>query len=406
MNKTIIYIGGGLFAVIVIAILFFLFRPDATPSATTEGFGIGDNRSVSVNTDPTPTAEVFDVGGSISQQIIFKIADGPIAGATIIETTRPTTTVARYVKQENGHVFDQPLDVPGAVARSISNTTIPGVRRAVWVSGGSGVILQYLSDGITKSVYLGFPAATTTATSTRPNKIQFLPDNIVDIAASSNGSQIAYLLRTASGVTGYTANTDGSASAQLFTLPLSQVTLSWPAQGALLAVSKSSAGVPGVAYSIALSSGRVMPLLHAAGLTASADRSFARVIFQTTPIGATAPTTYSRNVAAGVDTALSFDPYPEKCLWSAVATTTLYCAAPLEYVPANYLDLWHLGAASVPDSVFSFDIAAGETTVVAIPGSQDGGEPSDILEMSLSPDEDYLSFIARGTRALWGVRAQ
>jgi hypothetical protein len=123
-------------------------------------------------------------------------------------------------------------------------------------------------------------------------------------------------------------------------------------------------------------------------------------------VGAAAPATYARSTAAGTDAPLSFDPYPEKCLWSALATSTLYCASPLEYVPANYLDLWHQGRASTPDSVFAFDISSGQTEVLAIPGSRDGGEAADIVEMALSPDEKYLLFVARVSRGLWGIRAK
>jgi hypothetical protein len=159
-----------------------------------------------------------------------------------------------------------------------------------------------------------------------------------------------------------------------------------------------------MAFAINTSSGLVTPLIHAPGLTATADRTFARVVYQSVSAGAVAPATYARSVAAGTDTSLSFDPYPEKCIWSRTASSTMYCASPLQFVPANYLDLWRLGAASVPDSIFAYDIAAGESSVAAIPGSADGGVAADIIELSLSPSETYLAYISKITRELWGVR--
>jgi hypothetical protein len=226
----------------------------------------------------------------------------------------------------------------------------------------------------------------------------------MELAISPDGKSVSYLLRAAGGVDGYIASANGSGSKKLFSLPLSQVVLSWPAQATLLVTTKSAAGVPGVAFSINAVSGAVSALIYAQGLTATADRSFGRVIYQTTPTGAATPLTYSRNVGSGIDTALSFDPYPEKCIWSTLATSTMYCAAPLEYVPGNYLDLWHLGLASVPESLFSFDISAGQTNIIAIPGSSDGGVQSDILEMALSSSERYLSFITKSSRVLFGTR--
>ena len=106
----------------------------------------------------------------------------------------------------------------------------------------------------------------------------------------------------------------------------------------------------------------------------------------------------------GTDVALSFDPIPEKCVWGSLATSTLYCAAPLQRV-ANYLDQWHLGTVSVDDSVVSFTPANNtETNVLAVPGSSDGGVSSDILQLAVSPDEKYLLFVKKGDRSLWGVR--
>ena len=409
MNQMYLYTSFGILTVILVSLVaWFLFlRPPTTQTPLDSGFGVGDNRSVVVTpgSGGSDGSDGFAEPAVVTEQMIFKIADGPIAGATLIETTRPTTTVARYIKQDNGHVFDLVLDSPGAIPRALSNTTIPGVFRVVWAERGNSTLLQYLSDSITKTVYLGFPVGTTTATTTRPIKIQFLPDNILDIATSPDGKSVSYLLRSTGGVNGFTAKSDGSGSKQLFSLPLSQVRLSWPAQGALLITTKSASGVPGIAFSVNSTSGLVTPLMYAEGLTATADRSFSRIVYQINSAGGV-PSTYSRSTQNGTDTALSFDPYPEKCIWSVVSTTVMYCSAPIEYVPPNFLDLWHLGVASVPDSIFSFDVAAGRSSVVAIPGSRDGGVQSDIIEMALSPNENYLLFIAKGDRTLWGVRAK
>lgn len=401
-------VAGGALVIIVVGWFLFLRPESTTPTASDSGFGVGDNRIVTVTTGEG------SVGGNepleptqVTQQKIFKIDEGPIAGATLIETTRPTTTLARYIKQDNGHVFDLVLDSPGAIPRAISNTTIPGVFHTVWLERGGAAILQYMSGSVIKSVFLGFSVATSTssgqATSTRPTKIQFLPDNILDIAASPDGKNVAYLLRSTSGVNGFIAKSDGSASKQLFSLPLSQVRLAWPALGALLVTTKSAAGVPGIAFSVNTTSGLVTPLIHAEGLTTSADRSFSRIVYQINSRDSI-PATYSRNTQSGTDTALSFDPQPEKCIWSTLSINMMYCATPLEYVPPNFLDLWHLGVASIPDNIFSFDVAAEYSAVVAIPGSRDGGVPSDVIEMTLSPSENYLSFITRGDRTLWGTR--
>ena len=76
--------------------------------------------------------------------MVFKIANGPVAGASFIQTLRPTTTIARYVMSDNGHVSDFVIDSAGAVPRTVSNMTVPGIARVLWVESNGAAILQYV----------------------------------------------------------------------------------------------------------------------------------------------------------------------------------------------------------------------------------------------------------------------
>ena len=158
----------------------------------------------------------------------------------------------------------------------------------------------------------------------------------------------------------------------------------------------------GIAFSINASSGAVAPLLFAPGLTATADRSFGSVVYQTTSGGV--PATYIHDTRTGLARALEFAPYPERCTWSLVASTTLYCPVPLSDSAADYIDLWRQGAASDVDSVLSFDTARATSQVLAIPGGADGGEETDIAQLVASPGGKYLLYIRKSDRSLWGVR--
>ncbi len=304
---------------------------------------------------------------------------------------------------DNGHAFDFAIDSQGAVAKPISNTTIPGALSTLWVEKGGATVLQYIDGSTPKTVYLGFVASSTAGNPAV--RLQFYPDGIISLAAAPDGTQVAYLLRTSSGVNGFVTKTDGTGGKLLFSIPLTQVQLRWPSQGTLLAYSNAAAGVPGIAFAIDAKTGVVTPLLYAPGLTATADTSFAHVLYQTVQPGATTRSTYSHDVKAGADRALSFDPSPEQCVQSPLAASVMYCAAPLSYVPANYLDLWHQGTASVAESVFSFNLASGTSTLLASPGSaSDGGVATDMLSIAVSPDAHYLLFVSKFDRSLWGVR--
>ena len=362
-------------------------------SVDTQAIATSDQRPITNNGAPV-------INNTISAQKIFKIANGPVAGATLIQTTRPaTSTVARFVVQTNGHTFDLVLDSPGAVPKAVSNTTSPGIIKVVWSEKGRGALMQYLDANILKTVHflMPQPASTTTV----PVRVQFLPEGISSLAVSPDGANVAYLVKTTAGSDGYTANANGGGVKKLFSLPLSQVTIAWPSSGTLLAQSAPAAGVPGVVFSIDAKTGANSPLIYARGLTAIADRSFSRVIYQTAD---TSRSTYIRDTKTGLAKPLSFDPLPEQCVFGNATSTTMYCATPLAYVPANYLDLRHIGTANTALSIISFNVTTGKSTIVASPGGADGGEQADIAEVTISQDDKYLIYIRKGDRSLWAVR--
>lgn len=408
--KLIAGAAGGIVLALFLAWFFFIRgTPQLKPGETTPQQTFGES-SVQTGTLPLQEENVAEVLPSpTSVEKVFAVSDGPVAGAVFMQEARPTTTIARFVMQRNGHILDLPIDSPGAVSRSASNTTIPGIAKTVWVMRNESgrqvaavALMQYLSENTVKTLSVAFPAATSTLNAPAPVRIQFLPDNIASVAASPEGTRIVYLVPTPAGSDGYIAQADGSNPSRLFSLPLSQVVISWPSANTILATSKAAAGVPGIALIINPVSGAVAPTLYTAGLTTTADPTFSHVVYQSA--GATG-VTYVHDMRTNLDRALSFDPLPEKCAWSRLRQSYLYCAVPLSsFVPTHYIDLWHQGSASAVDSIVSYNLLTGQTAIVATPGSSDGGTPSDILQMALSADEKYLLFVKKGDRSLWGVR--
>lgn len=400
MNLPWKWIVAGIATLVVAGTLAWVLLPVQNQPSTlpTGNSNIPSNTTVNTNVQTSGTNVGTNTAGStVSQQKVFKISDGPVAGATFVQTFHPTTTLARYVMADNGHMVEIVIDSPGAIEKSVTNTTIPGPRSTLWVESGGAALLQYLNGTLSKTVYLGAPA-----TSSAPVRLQFYPDGIISLAAAPGGARVAYLLQSAGGVTGYSANPDGTGGKQLFSLPLSQIQLRWPSPGTLLAYSNSAAGVPGIAFAIDASSGVVTPLVYAPGLTATADQSFSTVMYQTATQDSR--TTYAHSVKTGADRPLSFGPFPEKCIASPQSGSVLYCAAPLAYVEPNFLDQWHAGTASAADSLLSFNIASGTSTILATPGSSDGGVPTDMLSIAVSPDGRYGLFVSKYDRSLWGIR--
>ncbi len=356
---------------------------------------------------------VFTSAGAGAQlPAVFKIADGPVVGAMIIETSRPTTTVARYVTGGDGHVLDMPLDVPGSVALPVSNTTIPGVEEAVWTESGRGVIVEYMSDGAVKSAHISLPPVAAQATSSAAAPaVRFLVDNILSLAASPDGKSVAYLVRNAEGgADGYLANPDGGNPKKLFSLPLSQFILSWPTAANLFAYTASAASVPGVALKINARTGAATPTLYGQGLTALEDPTGAYALYRTDD--GTNASAFMMTLSTGATFVVSYPPslsapLPEQCAWGAPHGKNgarAYCAAAAGGLPSGFLDYWHRGQASLPNIIAYIDRATNTLVPIATPGTRDGGETSDITNISVSPDDRYLSFISKDDGVLWGVR--
>ena len=193
------------------AVFFSSSSSNPVKSAVGGLFGLGNSASFTVGNTTSGISSTTSVipGGTYAGQVvpnqkIFKLADGPVVGATFVQTSNPTTTLARYTMANDGHTLDIPLDVPGAIARVVSNTTIPGLLTEQWLGQGGAMLVQYLEAGVVKTVYVGFPVASSTAGAAQSApRVHFLPSSVTSLATSPDSKQIAYLLQEGVGSGGY-----------------------------------------------------------------------------------------------------------------------------------------------------------------------------------------------------------
>lgn len=413
VKKIIIWFGIVLVALLlVVAALWFFNGGSTITTATFQAFfgsaepttpGSGTTPDGSGNAPLTPGV----AGGTVAgQQKVFLISPEPVVAATLIKTGDPSIATARYITATDGHVLDVQLDVPGAFPQVVSQTTIPGVQRALWTNRGSGVLMQYLEGSVVKTVHLSFAIGSSTDVSStlQQTLIRFLPDNIVDIAASPDGSSVSYLVRGASGVDGYVAGSNGSNAKKLFSLPLTEVTLTWTAPGALLLYSRPGAGIPGIVFTVNTKTGAVSPILHGLGISALANADLTYALYQISD--GSSVTSYSADLGAGASAALAGAArgiMPETCMASS-SPQLLYCAAPRSAPGGNFIDLWHQGLASAAAALVSLNMESGLATMLAVPGGPDGGESSDIVGIAVALDGRYASFVNKSNGRLYGVR--
>src|SRR5438105_3074957 len=121
LNLWVAVAGTAVLALFAFSVWFFLFRSTATlqtnsPTPTAPYFGTiedvsvaGGNGSGTTGVNGTQPINTTTTG----KQKIFQISTTPVVGATLIQTLHPTTTIARFIRQDDGHVFDVPLGVSG-----------------------------------------------------------------------------------------------------------------------------------------------------------------------------------------------------------------------------------------------------------------------------------------------------
>lgn len=417
LKKIGIWLGIVLLALLmVMGALWFLNGGAGTAKDTFQAFFGSAGPNTAGSEEPLGTQGNTPLEGEespASSQKIFLIAGGPVVAATLIEAGDQRITAARYITAEDGHVLEVPLDVPGAYPKVVSQTTIPGVVRALWTTQGRGVLMQYLEGTIVKTVHLSFAIGSSTdVSSVSAALIRFLPDNIADLAVSPDGSQVVYLVRLqpqaggASGLDGYIAANDGSNAKKLFSIQLSQMTLSWVSQATLLAYSNPAAGIPGIVFAVNTKTGAAMPTLYGMGLAAATDGTSSHVLYLISD--GNIVTTYTTALGSGTSAALTGPAravFPETCVaTSSPKSPLLYCAAALATPSGAFINSWYQGLASVSSALLSIDPSNSSTAVIATPGSSQGGEASDITGIALSRDGRYASFVNKTNGKLYGVR--
>src|SRR5690606_2151279 len=99
------------------------------PVRTFNPFGLfsGSDTASGTDTSGTDTPLFPDVPTTIERPSLFKITEGPIAGATTYAVTNGTTTeyFVRYAERNSGNVYDYSLSTGREVR--VSNTTIPRI---------------------------------------------------------------------------------------------------------------------------------------------------------------------------------------------------------------------------------------------------------------------------------------
>ncbi|TSC73463.1 MAG: hypothetical protein G01um101470_69 [Parcubacteria group bacterium Gr01-1014_70] len=391
-RTRIILISTGIVGILVAVGLYLFFRGDADGDGSNSDSFFGTLVNIieeqPMGGDPLSGGVIVGEaeGGEETQLVLYRVSDEPVVGATI----SPDDKRLRYFKHATG-LFE--ADFTGTNETRISHVTIPAILDVQWTPSKSYAIISAYTDGGIRRSYTHF-SGTSTASSA------FLPNDIEEITTSLTDEMIAYTVSKEGKTILFTARPNNTNIKNIYTLPVPDFELSWPAANSIALKQKSSAYAPSVLYTLNPTSKSLTRLLaEKEGLDVLWPTGGKQMLTMETSREGTVLTLNITSLEKNTVTPLPFATLPEKCAWVPKNTTVLYCAVP-EAIPrgANLPDEWWQGVVSFNDVLWRIDVETGEQKQI-LPVHQ-----LDAMDLFLSDDESFLFFTNKKDGLLWSLK--
>ncbi|MES3005654.1 MAG: hypothetical protein V4664_01760 [Patescibacteria group bacterium] len=386
-------------------------------------FGFGSTRSViptpSEPSEVSTTTPVVTVTVPKPIPVLRHLTEAPVAGAAfvmkdIVSTSTTivgsgTKTIAkivgsaemfRWVDRATGNIFETSSTTLETLR--ISNTTIPKIYEAYFVGGkNSNVIfrdLLYDTDVIrTRHGTLQMASATS---SEQMLKLTDLPTNITQLAVSPSQDQI-FSISTGNS-RGVISKTDGSSQSNVFNSPFHEWLVSWPTAQTVVLNTKPSGLTEGYSYTFDTKTRSFVKLIgNRKGLTTLMSPDGSSVLVGESPLGTIQMNVFNRKTGMVRD--LFVRTFPEKCVWSRKEVQIVFCAIPENIRYDTYPDAWYMGRISFSDSIWRIDTSTGENRRLVQPVAL-VGQIIDVINPSLSRNEDFLMFQNKTDLSLWSYQ--
>jgi|GEM_PF-3511344 len=352
------------------------------------------------------------------QDQLRQIDEGPVIGAfmfngprhsglvgpvTATTTDRDVENTFRYVELGTGHVFEGSTN-NGEITR-ISNTTIPRIAEARFVNKDR-IIMRYAdaTDRIkTFSAELVRNFADNSGTDFKLQGI-FLQDNIFDLDSSPSGK----LLQVQEKISGVdrsaivVSDELGGSPVQAFASPVTEWLGSWNGQDrTVLLQNKPSYNSVSTAYTLDTQTGTFTPYIAGRkGLSVLTTNDLSNALLSVNENGATKLYSWNRENNQYID--LDLSTFAEKCVYAPVRNK-FYCAVPLESIAEAEPDLWYQGVTKYTDQIWEIDPVTGQSTLRLLP-IQFTQDKLDMIDFSISADEQYIYFRDKTKRSLWSYQ--
>lgn len=420
MSRKILLFIIGLFFLIGLGFLIYQYlQPTQTatslpPSEIQNPFGnFFPTQNTPVNnvgqTPVTDAPETINFSEPIKK--LRKISANPVAGSTVFDSTASATSTAstlfRYVERATGHIYE--MTATSTIPNRISNTTIPSIYEAFFLDSKNQVAFRYLEKNNSIETYIATVRATSTP-DTAENKTylegSFMLKDITSFSVSPNGKNILTTLQNTTATNnvkflaqiGATNNITKQTS--IFTSPVDIWIGDWFANDIISMITKPSYTAQGVLYFVNVRTGvqekKLGPIY---GLMAKASPNGRKIIYSR--YTGTGIATNIVNTADNISKRVPVTTLADKCVWSK-DNIHVYCAVPANGLTGQYPDVWYMGLVSLNDSLIKINTELETTSTIMTFGSETP-EPLDMVNLQLSPKEDFLVFTNKRDLSLWSL---
>ncbi len=362
------------------------------------------------------TDNIINNGGqSEGVQRLTKLTDFAISGAVFFEEKKPATgelsqaqtttdinnkatattpaiqyeTIPslRYVERATGHIYQ--MNLSNGSSGKISNSTIPGVYEALFNGDASSVVYRYVSPG---------ERSITSFLATLGGKSEFLSSDILETSLSPLKDQLFEIIKTKSGVSGYTRSFSLNNTKQVFSSSFTEWLPQWINDKNIILTSKPSYLVNGSVFSLDITNGTLTKIIGGIpGITTLSDKTGKNILYGASlDVG---PKMYLFNINDHTSKDLGVYGLPEKCTWNKDGSFII-CAVPSKIMGTQFPDSWYQGNISFDDYFIKIDAGSGSVTPITSVGE---GESIDAINLFFNNDESKIFFTNKKDYTLWGL---
>lgn len=365
-------------------------------------FPFGDSGKTSGDEKRNPTEDVFPEDSEAP--VLRKISNEPVSGfyAFSWKVEGKDVPFVRYVQRATGHVYETKNNSLDVVR--ISNTTLPKITESFWLSTTS-VVYRYLDEDNEniKTFKARLLKKESDDTGSEPYRIEgtYLEDGIKEITVSKEGN-IFYLTMDESNSYGTKIDFGSSKNVSLFKSALREWLINWSSGKTIWLSTKPSYKTPGYVYSLSAQSGALGKIFGGqSGLTARANTDNTKLLYSHIESGRPVLKIFDVKESGSNDIFVST--LSDKCVWGNLQKEIAYCAVPKDIPNVSLPDDWYQGAVTFSDSIWKIDTENVSTEFISSI-SEDSGEDIDAINLSLTPDDNYLVFQNKKDLTLWSLK--